>query len=257
MAASDETKTNHRFLDEAGDTTFYGKGKVPIIGSKGVSTCFILGMVEFTEPLHKVRDKVAAAKVSILSSDYFKGIQSIMKREREGGFFFHATDDIAEVRKEFFDVLKDIDCRFEAVMGRKIPSLYENKHNGREAEFYADLLSHLLENKLSGDGKLILNIAERGKTTKNSVLASAHEKAENRLNDGGDAANIRCQVVFSVKNQRSEPLLSVADYFCWTIQRIIERGETRFYDHVAERIGSVIDLYHPDGRIIYTKEEAV
>ena len=26
-----ELKTNHRFLDEAGDTTFYGKGKINII----------------------------------------------------------------------------------------------------------------------------------------------------------------------------------------------------------------------------------
>ncbi|MBK7110374.1 MAG: hypothetical protein IPH61_14940 [Bacteroidetes bacterium] len=40
-------KTNHRFLDEAGDTAFYGKGKKAIIGNEGVSNCFMIGMVKF------------------------------------------------------------------------------------------------------------------------------------------------------------------------------------------------------------------
>ena len=37
------THTYHRFLDEAGDTTFYGKGNTPILGKEGVSQYFILG----------------------------------------------------------------------------------------------------------------------------------------------------------------------------------------------------------------------
>ena len=40
----------HRFLDEAGDTTFFGKGRVPILGQDGVSQCFSLGMVKFAAP---------------------------------------------------------------------------------------------------------------------------------------------------------------------------------------------------------------
>jgi hypothetical protein len=30
----------HRFLDEAGDTTFFGKGRVPMLGQDGVSLSF-------------------------------------------------------------------------------------------------------------------------------------------------------------------------------------------------------------------------
>jgi len=33
------------------------------------------------------------------------------------------------------------------VVGRKIPALFARKHNGKDFEFYADLLSHLLKNK--------------------------------------------------------------------------------------------------------------
>jgi len=39
---SEESYHKHRFLDEAGDTTFYGKGKVSTIGNEGSSHCFIL-----------------------------------------------------------------------------------------------------------------------------------------------------------------------------------------------------------------------
>jgi len=42
----DKLMDYHRFLDKAGDTTFYGKGKKNIIGEDGVSKVFILGMIK-------------------------------------------------------------------------------------------------------------------------------------------------------------------------------------------------------------------
>ena len=41
--ASPKAETFQRFLDETGDTTFFGKGRVPILGQEGVSLCFCLG----------------------------------------------------------------------------------------------------------------------------------------------------------------------------------------------------------------------
>ncbi len=243
MAEADKSETSHRFLDEAGDTTFYGKGKVPIIGFNGVSKCFMLGMVKFREPLDDVRQKVLDARLAVLSSAYFSGIPSIAKREAGGGFYFHATDDIGEVRKEFYDVILGMDCSFEAVVGRKIPSLYENKHNGKEAEFYADLLSHLLKNKMTGEGKLVLNIAQRGKTTRNAILEMAKQKAEARFAANKPGKEISAKIEFNVQNHRTEPLLDVADYLCWTIQRIFELGETRFYEYMQDKISLVVDVY--------------
>lgn len=59
-------ETYHRFLDEAGDTAFYGKGKTPIIGvQNGVSLCFMLGMVKFKEPLEPIHQKVVALQQEI------------------------------------------------------------------------------------------------------------------------------------------------------------------------------------------------
>lgn len=246
---------NHRFLDEAGDMTFYGKGKVPIIGQDGVSQCFILGMVKFREPLPDLRRRIIDLQNQVVADPYFRDVPSLNKKIKEGGFYFHATDDVPEVRKVFYDFIASIDCSFEAYVGRKIPPLYETKHNGKEAEFYADLLSHLLKNKLNKKGKLVLNIASRGKATRNHNLQLALMKAQTR--NKRKAATT--QVVFNVQNHRVEPLLNVADYFCWSIQRVFERGELRYYNFLKDRVSLVVDLYdsknHPHSQNYYTPKK--
>ncbi len=118
----------HRFLDEAGDTTFWGKGKTPIIGkSQGVSLAFILGMVKFKQPMNLVREQVVKLQNEIERDEYLKGVPSIEKKKNKTGFFFHATDDLPEVREKFYKFIKSIDLSFEAVVGRKIYDIFINK----------------------------------------------------------------------------------------------------------------------------------
>jgi hypothetical protein len=54
-------------------------------------------------------------------------------------------------------------------------------------------------------------------------------------------------VQFNVQQQTSEPLLNIADYFCWNIQRVFERGETRYYDYLLNKINLIIDIYDEEG----------
>lgn len=244
MRTKPALETYHRFLDEAGDTTFYGKGKTPIIGvQNGVSFCFMLGMVKFKEPLEPIRQKVVALQKEIEQDDYLSGIPSIQKKKQRGGFFFHATDDVPEVRSTFFKFIKTLDFSFEAVVGRKIYTLFANKHNGSDTEFYADLLSHLLKNKLQLGGELILNIAERSNTTKHKTFQTALEKATQRHLLKKPEKMIETKVVFNVQNHYTEPLLNISDYCCWAVQRVLERGELRYYDFLGEKISLVVDLY--------------
>jgi len=235
----------HRFLDEAGDTTFYGKGRTPAIGfMEGVSLCFMLGMVKFRSPLEPIRQEIQELQIQVANDPYFKTTQSIQKKKTEpGGYFFHATDDPAEARKVFFEYIKGLDVSFEAVVGRKIPSIYARKHNNREAEFYADLLSHLLKNKLQNESGLILNVAQRGKVTRNVVFDEALAKATSRFLKKRTPGDIKAKINFNVQYPRTEPLLNVADYLCWAVQRVFEKGEIRYYDFIAEKISLVIDLY--------------
>jgi hypothetical protein len=68
-------------------------------------------------------------------------------------------------------------------------------------------------------------------------------KARERFAKRRDLAEISSEVVFNVQNPRTEPLLCVPDYLAWAVQRVFERGETRHYEFVRERISLVVDLY--------------
>lgn len=237
--------TYHRFLDEAGDTTFYSR-RTPVVGENGVSNCFILGMLKIKEPLENVRLKILELQQSIASDKYYKGVPSIQKKIQSTGYFLHAKDDVPEVRKLAFELINEIDCSFEAVVGRKIYSLYDKKHNGKEAEFYADLLSHLLKNKLNKYENLVLNIAHRSRCTTHTNLDAGLRKAMEIANRNKPEKDNACKVVFNVQYPTTEPLLNISDYFLWAIQRVFERGETRYYDYISEKISLVLDLYDKD-----------
>ncbi|MGY6649288.1 DUF3800 domain-containing protein [Wenyingzhuangia sp. IMCC45574] len=235
----------HRFLDEAGDTTFYGKGKRNIIGTNGVSNVFILGLVKIKDPLDEVREKINSLQNKIVD-DSFYHVPSVIKKINKNGYYLHATDDLPEVRKEMFDLIKTINCSFEAVVGRKSIERYETKHKGKEEYFYADLLSHLLKNKLSKHEKLVMHISERGKSTKNHNLELAFLKAKQRFSKNNSDQKMKTNVVFNVNYPTKDPLLNLADYFCWTIQRVFEKGEIRYYNYLKEQIKVVVDLYDTD-----------
>ena len=239
-----DTLPIHFFFDESGDTTFFGNHKSNIIGQNGISLSFSLGMAKFKEPLQPIRNNIISLQKQVITDSYYKDIPSIKKKcEAKNGYFFHATDDLPELRKLFFDYIQTLDFSFEMVIGRKIPSLYIQQHNSNPDEFYADLLSHLLKKHLTKPNKLVLNIAERGNTTKNKTLEAAKEKALERFTKTKESDKAIAEIVFNVQNQHTEPLLNIVDYLCWSVQRVFERGETRYYDFIQNKISLVVDLY--------------
>lgn len=233
----------HRFLDEAGDTTFYGKGKIPLIGSDGVSSYFLLGMLTVDEPLDAVRKKVVELQNNIASDPYLLEVPSIQKKKSKAGYFLHAKDDVPEVRKIAFELIKSINCHFDAVVGRKDYSVYEKKHNGNQAEFYADLLSHLLHASMNGFEKLVLNVAHRSRCTTHTNLEKGLQKAVAIAKHKYPEACNCCEMVFNVQQPTTEPVINLADYFLWALQRKIERGEKRYADFLENQISSVVNLY--------------
>ena len=254
----EKVHTIHRFLDEAGDCTFYGKKRKSIIGTIGVSNCFILGIVKFKEPFEQLREKIIILQQQVGNDPYFQ-VPSVLKKKEKNGYFFHAKDDLPEIRKLFFDFIKTVNFSFEAVVARKSIERFTTKHKDKEQYFYADILSHLLKNKLQKGERLVLNIAEKGTSTKNHNLTLALEKAKERFVENQNRKNIKSgladtthlkkrsdiesAIVFNETNPLQEPLLNIADYLCWSVQRVFERGETRYYDHIKEKISLVIDLY--------------
>jgi hypothetical protein len=241
-----QPKASHRFLDEAGDTVILGKGGVPVCGQPGVSLAFGIGMVKFGTELAPTRQRIGEMEREIERDAYLNRIPSIAKQIAAGGFHLHAKDDPPEVREKFYRLIRDTDCSLEMMVARKIPGLFVRKHGARESEFYADVLSHLLKNKLKLGEKLVLNVAARGNSTKNTNLELALHKATARFLKLHDVGEIRSQVVFNLQTPKTEPLLKIADYLCWTVQRVFERGETRYYDFMLDKIRLVVDLYDSD-----------
>ena len=204
---------------------------------------FSIGMVKISDDLTIVRDAVKNLQHQIESDEYLNQIPSVRKKINNGGFFFHATDDPPEVREVLFKYIKTLNCSLEIVVGRKITSIYINKHHSREAEFYSDILSHLIKNKLRLGNKLVLNIAARGNTTNNKNLQIALNKAITSATKKWATGTLSSIIIFNVQNQRTEPILNIADYLCWAVQRVFERGEMRYYEFINEKISLVLDLY--------------
>jgi hypothetical protein len=233
----------HRFIDEAGDMTFFGKGKVDLLGTNGVSKAFMLGMVHIKQPLPEIRSLITDFTDQISTDPFFNEIPSIKKRIQKDGMFLHAKDDPPELRYKFFELLRDkIDFSLQVVVGRKDTGRFVNKHNSQEKEFYADLLSHLLKDKANYD-RLVLNIADRASATRIQNLENALVKAHERYAKKKPDSSYKAKIAFNVQPYNREPLLAVVDYGLWSVQRIFEKGETRFYDSILPKVPLVIDLY--------------
>jgi hypothetical protein len=235
----------HRFIDEVGDTTFYGKGsgRRIILGQEGVSLVFGVSIVKFSRPLADIRSEIAALQKQVEGDPLLNTIPSVVRRVNNGGFYFHACKDSDDVRSVFLRYLRDLRCEAEIVIARKIPSLFAKKHHGKDDEFYADVLSHLIKNRLKQPRRIVLNIAERGSSTRARVLDDALAKASGRAGKRWASDDLKAQVVFNVQTPLREPLLAVPDYLGWAVQRVFEKGQTRYYDYLRERIRLVVDLY--------------
>jgi hypothetical protein len=230
--------TYHRFLDEAGDTTFFGKNKTPILGTHGVSNYFILGMLTLHEPLEIVREKILALQQAIIVDPYFDQIPSIRKKENLSGYFLHAKDDIPEVRKMAFEMIKSIDATFDVVIEKKDYQIYEKKHNGNQSEFYADMLSRLIHNMIDNQPKIVLNIAHRSRCTTHNNLEKGLQKAIIIARNKNIVFNANANVVFNVQQPTGEPIINMADYYLWAIQRWVERKEDRYVNFLEDKIKS-------------------
>ncbi len=127
-------------------------------------------------------------------------------------------------------------------MGRKIPAIYQQRHNEQPREFYADLMSHLLKSSGKID-PLILDVAERGSSTSNLNLQHAVDIAQQRSRRGTVTHELRNTTKFNVQPYDHEILLALADYSLWTVQRVYEKGDEKFFGLLEPKIVLVHDVY--------------
>lgn len=140
----------HKFIDEAGDPNFFGKGGTNIVGQEGVSYTFSLGMVTIKKgslknpiDIKKIREDIKTLALEIETNPYYKSIPSVQKRiKKYGKFIFHAKDDSPEIRKAFFDLLLTLPFTFQCSVGVNVGAEIDgkNSHDETKKEFTRPIL---------------------------------------------------------------------------------------------------------------------
>lgn len=238
------------FVDEAGDSNLFNrKGKV-IINTDGCSRYFMMGLLEVGD-LPSLASEMRKLRKKILSDPYYQGIPSLKPENRKTALAFHATDDIAEVRREVFELLNNrTDLSFFAVIGDKFSTLDYVKNRQlvdedycyHPDETYDFLVRRLFRDRLHQKELYKIVFAKRGNRQRTGRLKSQLEIARQRFIQKyhGEYSSR-----FEVRSgqPKNHVGLQAVDYFLWALQRLYERREERFLVNIWHHCKLVIDVH--------------
>ena len=237
------------FVDEGGDSTlFANKGKV-IIETPGCSRFFMLGLLDVSDPagLQRNFDELRAR---LLDDPYFKNVPSMQANGQKTALAFHAKDDLPEVRKEVFTLLRNSEgLGYFAVVADKWRVLeYVRQQNERNSvyryhpnELYDYLTRRLFKNLLHKDGGYEIMFAKRGTSDRTEALRYALETARERFAKQWNvmsSAPMHVSAATPVDNAG----LQAVDYFTWALQRLYERGEERYLMYLWPAVHLIQDI---------------
>ncbi len=232
---------SYLFIDEFGDSKFFGKRKKLLVGPSGYQPVLGIGFVRM-ENRRVIRKQVENFQNSIIADELYNSIPSLNKNTR---WFLHAKDDHPEIRAKFFELIRVLDgIDVQIVIARKKLDVFTNKHNSNDSEFYFDVLNRLLKNQIKPTDSLYL--AERQKTTMPKFITAIEKSVEKETSklEG-------CK--FNIVSSREFPEMSIIDYILWAVQRYIVKNEYRFFKSVSSKCSKVVDLYDSRGMKIYTE----
>lgn len=151
---------------------------------------------------------------------------------------FHASDDKQAVRDRVFETIGRHPFRIDATLLEKAkaqPQLRDNEARFYKMAWYLHL-KHLAPRTWAQDDDVLVVAAHLNTKRSRSAFAEA-------VND---------VVLQTVRSRRyrsvfwksdSDPCLWVADYCSWAIQRKWERGDSRSYDLISNRVTSEFDIW--------------
>src|SRR5580765_5192845 len=111
-------EAQHFFVDESGDPTLFdAKGRI-IVGKEGTSRVFILGAAFIPNP-GGLQTDLNFLRMRLVADPYFRGVPSFDVTRKKTAVFFHAKDDLPEVRCEVFSLIRDHTVQVVAGIRRK------------------------------------------------------------------------------------------------------------------------------------------
>lgn len=258
-------QTQWLFIDEAGDPTLFNRKGQSLVGRDGCSRFFIVGKLEVDKP-EALSQSLTTLRKEILADPYFAGVPSFQPERKKTALFFHAKDDLPEVRYEVFKLLRAAgdDLRFHAVVSDKealcqresAKRLQNPRYRYRTDSIYDALVQSLFSKFHRLADKYEVCIARRGKKDRNQAITTALKAAEREfeqkygLSRGGDDV---WNIVIS--DPKQTVCLQAVDYFLWGVQRFYERKEDRFLNMLWPQIGEIHDLdFGPSRGTFYTNQ---
>lgn len=243
----------HYFVDEAGDTTLFGRyGKV-LVGTEAVSRFFIVGRLE-VDDLAALEADVAVLRAQLVADPFLRAVSSMKPDAGKTALFFHAKDDVPEVRHAVFKLLLQHELRFSAVVKEKHHLLadvrgheaanpkYRYKADGHE--IYDDLIARLFGRFGEFGVERTVTFAVRGSKPRTSALKMVMDTIDKGFEgDFGFAPHGHTAVHSSYPAKSAG--LQACDYLLWALQRFYERNEERFLHAMWPKFVRVLDLDAP------------
>lgn len=119
-------------------------------------------------------------------------------------------------------------------------NIFNRKHNNNPAEFYFDVLHHLLNNQLCDtECEYQLYLSQRGSNT----LHRFEKAVEKTLQANEAKTKGQIKYKLQIVPSKEMPELSIIDYLMWAVQRKVLTGETRYFDALKDKYETLIDLY--------------
>lgn len=246
QATGDAPAAHHYFVDESGDLTLFDSAGKIIVGRGGASHTFIVGaaLSEQWEPLCQ---RLEALRQSLLADPYFRRVPSMQLTANKTALAFHAKDDTQEVRWEVYKLLRETDVRLFAAFRRKrVIAKHREAHWRRTAfkrddeEIYEKLVENIFQNRLHLATKNYVTFSRRGTTERAGALrrsiTNAKERFERKWQKGIDRPT-----EVSSGRPHEHGGLQVVDYLLWALQRLVEKGESRYFEYLSDHYSLVVD----------------
>jgi hypothetical protein len=248
-----ENKPRWYFVDEAGDPTFYTRGKKLIVGTEGCSRTFSVGFLKTHDP-HQIRSKLADIRLEVMHDRYLQDIPSVKKSLRA----FHAKDDSPEVRKLVFSALDRMDFSLQVVVARKLEWLFQTRYDCSQDAFYDDLVTRLFERQMHLSKMNTIVFSRRGSKSRQHALRAAVELSVQRFRERFPHAE-KTEVAIETDQPAQETVLQAVDYGLWAVQRAFERGEMRYFEFLRPKIEVVWNIFDFDriqknGSVLYDRK---
>ena len=162
--------------------------------------------------------------------------------------FFHAKDDLPEVRREVFRLLMAENIRAFVAFRRKAQlaedfrAFFDRTGRKRDIEgVYEQLLLPIFQNRLHLGNENRIVFARRGRSDRTQALRGAIKLAKDRFEKRWKKGIDRPTELHSAWPHEHAGL-QAADYLLWALQRLLERNESRFFDAVRDRFSLIVDV---------------